>query len=77
METRVKLEPLEATTAFPYLGCTVIFNNSDWETLYSNLHKAHRRWGIVEKVVGKTGTPVKYLAMMYKSVVQAVLLYGR
>ena len=32
---------------------------------------------MVTKVLGKTGAPIKARAMMYKLVVQAVLLYGR
>ena len=30
----------------------------------------------MEKVMGKTGAPIKYHMMMYNMVVQAVLLYG-
>ena len=37
---RVKLDPLESKTAFPYLGLTVTFNNINWEALYRNLWKA-------------------------------------
>ena len=32
---------------------------------------------MVEKVLSKTGAPIKVRAMMYKTVVQEVLLYGR
>ena len=74
---RVNLNPLKATSAFPYLIHTVAYNNRNWAELYSNLRKAQRRWGVVEKVMGKTGAPIKYQAMMYKVVFQAVLLYGR
>ena len=34
---RFNMNPLEATTTLPYLGCTVTYNNSDWDALYSNL----------------------------------------
>ena len=70
MEIRVNLNPLEATTAFPYLGRTIRYNNSDWVALYS------RSWGLVAKVLGKIGSPIKAQAMIYKALVQAVLLYG-
>ena len=30
-----------------------------------------------EKVLGKTGAPIKFRAMVYKTVVQAVILFGR
>ena len=32
---------------------------------------------MVEKVLGKTGAPIKAHVMIYKAVVQEVLLYGR
>ena len=40
---RFNLEPLEATTAFPYLGRTVTFKNSGWAALCRNLRKAQRQ----------------------------------
>ena len=49
---------LDPDVEFPYLGRTVAYNNSDWAGLYHNLRKAQRRWGIVRKVVTKTGTTV-------------------
>ena len=75
MTVRVNLTPLEATTAFRYLGRTVMYNNNDWEALYINLRKSQRRCGMVSKVLGKTGAPIKSRVMMYKTVVQPVLLY--
>ena len=41
------------------------------------MSKAQRRWGIVEKMLTKTGETVQAREMMYKEVVQAVILYGR
>ena len=76
MEIRVNLNPLEATITFPYHRRTVAYNNSDWAALYSNLRNSQRRWGMVEKVLGKTGVPIKTWAIIYKLLVQAVLMYG-
>ena len=70
MAIRVNLNPLRETAAFLYLRRTVKYNTSDWAALYSNLRKYQRRWGMVEKVLGKMGVPIKYLATMYKAVVQ-------
>ena len=53
-----------------------MYNNIDWEALYSNLRKSHRRWGMVAKVMGKMGAPIKAKAMVYKALVQAVFLYA-
>ena len=55
MNIRVNLDPLEATTALNYLGNMVMYKNSDWAALYSNLRKDQRRWVMVENVLGKTG----------------------
>ena len=77
MAIRVNLNPLKATTAFPCLRHTITYNNSYWVALCSNLCKSKRRWGVVEKVMGKTGAPIKACAMVYKAVVQEMLLYGR
>ena len=35
----VNAEPLEPGDAFPYLGRTVVYNNSDWEAMHHNLWK--------------------------------------
>ena len=64
VEIRVNLNTLEATTVFPYLGRKVTFNNSDWAELYRKMRKSQRRWGMVEKVLGNTGAPIKSQVMM-------------
>ena len=59
MSISVKSEPLKPAAAFPYLGSTVTYNNSDWAELHKNLRKAWRRWGVVGKVVTKTGATIR------------------
>ena len=76
MYIRVYLGPLETTSAFPYLGRTVDFNNSDWSDLYRNMRKAQWWWGVVGKVLTKTGETAQAWAMIYKVVVKTVILYG-
>ena len=60
-----------------YLGHTVTYNNSDWAEIYRNLRKVQRIRRMEEKVLGKTEAPIKSRARMYKTVVQAGLLYKR
>ena len=43
--------PLKPVAVFPYLGHTVAYNNSDWDSLYHNLLKAQRQWAMAGKVV--------------------------
>ena len=55
----VNVEPLDQAADFPYLDRTVTYNNSTWAALYQNIRKAWRRWGVVGKVVTKTGSTVQ------------------
>ena len=54
----------------------VPYNNIEWAALYSNLRRVQQIWGTVEKVLGKTGTPINTRAMIYKALVRTVILYG-
>ena len=73
---KAKTEPLKEKTVFLYLWRTEMYNNSDRKALYSNLPTFQRIWGMVAKVLVKTGEPIKVYRMIYKMVFQAVLLYG-
>ena len=64
------MNPLEATTAFPYLGHTIMYNNNDWAEIYRNLCKYQRIWGVVSKVLLNMGAPIKACEMIYKAVFQ-------
>ena len=61
----------------PYLGRTITYKNINWSALYHNLEKARRRWGMVLRVLEKTGEAVIDREIMYKAVVQTMMLYGR
>ena len=76
MSIQVNLEPIDTTDASPYLGRTINFKKSDWAALYLNLRKAQGRWGMVVKVPTKTIATVRARLMIYKAVVQMVLLYS-
>ena len=73
---RVNLKPLNKTGALPFLWRKSTYNNSAWAVLYINLQKSHRRWGMVSKLMEKTGKPIKAHAIMYKAAVQVVLMCG-
>ena len=59
---------------FPYLGCTILFNNRDWAAIYQNLRKSHRNWGMVLGLMVKAGGKVWSREFFYKAVVQALLI---
>ena len=43
--------------------------------MYQNLREAWRQWGIILRVLAKTGATVRAQGMMYKGVTHSVLLY--
>ena len=53
------MNPIEVATTLLYLGHTITYNISDWGALYRNLQKTQKRWGVVAKVLGNTGAPIK------------------
>ena len=55
--------------------CTVAYNNSDWAALYQNLNNYGQQWVMVVKLLAKALVAVRARAMLYKVVVQTVLLY--
>ena len=77
MSIKVNLDPLESAATFTYLVCTITYNNSDWAALYHSLGEARRRWGMMSRVLDKSGVTVRDRLIMYKYMVQTVLLYVR
>ena len=75
MTISANAEKLEPAAACPYLCHTVEFNNSNWAVLQRNLQKAWCWWGMVAKVLTRTGVTVQAQSMLYKAVVKTVLLY--
>ena len=58
------------------MGLTVDFNNSDWASIYGKLKKAQRRLRMVEKLLTNMGATVQERTMIYKAVVQTMLICG-
>ena len=71
----INADTLPPSEVLLYLGQTITYNNSDWETVYLNLRKARRRWGMIARVLKRTGATMRDQVAMYKAVVQSVLLY--
>ena len=74
---QINEETLPLLEAFPYLGRTITYSNSDWSAVYLNLRKSWRRWGVVARVLESTGATGRARGAMYEAVEQLVLLYGR
>ena len=45
--------------------------------MFVNLRNAQWRWGVVTRVLKKTGATIQAWVMLYTAVVQTVKLYGR
>ena len=58
------------------MGRTIAYNNSDWAEVYLNIRKAWRWWGMIARVLERTGSTVWERIAMYTTVSQLVLLYG-
>ena len=58
------------------MGQKITFKNSDWATVYLNMRKSLRQWGMIARVLERTGTTMRARGVMYKAVVQLVILYG-
>ena len=52
---QINSNTLPLSEALPYLGRTIAYNNSDWATVYLNLSKARSRWGMIARVLERTG----------------------
>ena len=62
--------------AFPYLGRTIAYINSNWAAVYQNMQKSQRRWGMLVMVLEMMRATLQAQGAMYKAVTQSVLLYG-
>ena len=72
----VKGVPLEQVPEFRYLGRLLSSTDDDWPTIYSNLSKARKRWGMVARVLTREGAAPRTSAIFYTAIVQSTLLYG-
>ena len=74
---QINSETLPLSDALLYLRRKIAYNNSNCPAVLLNLNKERRWWGMILRVLMKTGAIVWVRGMMYKAVAQAVLLYGR
>ena len=72
----INAEALSPSEAVPYLGRIIVFNKSYWAAVYQNLRKYQNRWGMVARVMERTGAMVESQGAVYKVVAHLVLLYG-
>ena len=73
---QINVEALPPSEAFPYLGWTITYNNTNCLAVYQNLRKSRRRWGMITGLLANTGSTVPAQGMVYKEVAHSLLLYG-
>ena len=68
---------INTVQSFKYLGRIISNKDNDLEALENQLKKARMTWGRIGKVIKKktNGNP-KIMSIVYKVVIQSVLLYG-
>ena len=67
---------LEVVPSFRYLGRIMTATDSDLLAVRTNLLKAKAQWGKIARVLCHSGVPPRVMGYFYKTIVQAVLLYG-
>ena len=67
---------LEKVESFKYLGRILRYDDSDTQTVATNLRKARATWGRLSRVLRKENSTPRVCGMFYKATVQAVLLFG-
>ena len=61
---------------FKYLGRLLTATDYEWSEVIVNLHKAHKSWSCLSRILGREGADPITSGHFYLAVVQAVLLVG-
>ena len=69
-------KPLETVTTFKYLGWVMTARDDDWLAVAGNLVKARKSWGRLASILSREGADKRVSGNFFKTVVQAVLLFG-
>jgi Reverse transcriptase (RNA-dependent DNA polymerase) len=72
----INKQKLQKVENFKYLGRVLTNKDSDDEAVEENMKKAKKKWGYIGKFLRREGADPKTMAIFYKTIIQAVLLYG-
>ena len=73
---RIYGKEIERVREFTYLGRILTENDDDTKAIESQILKARTTWGSIVNILKQEGANPKTMAVFYRTVVQAVLLYG-
>ena len=68
--------PLETATSFKYLGQVILAADNDWLAVMNNLSWARKVWSRIPGIISREGAAQRVSRFFFKSVVQAVLIFG-
>ena len=68
--------PLEMVTSFKYLGRVISSTENDWMKIVRNLARAKTVWSRMSRILSRMGAPPWVSGLLFKAVIQAVLLFG-
>ena len=67
---------VEGVAQFKYLGHPLDQTGDNWMAIRQNVKWEWKVWGILRKILRREGVDIKVSEMLYRVVVQAVLLFG-
>ena len=68
--------PLTTVTDFKYLGRILTASDENWTSVVGNIWKARKIWSQLTSILGRYGAIPRVSGMLFKALVQAVLLFG-
>ena len=68
--------PMDMVNSFRYLGQVISATDNDWTAVVNNLSRARAVWGRMTRILSREGAALQVSGFFFKSVVQAVLLFG-
>ena len=67
---------VDGVEQFKYLGRPLDQTYDNWSAVHRTVRQAKKVWGRLVKMLQREGAETKVLAMLYRAVVQEVLLFG-
>ena len=67
---------MERVENFKYLGQSLHQTDDDWPEVWRNIMRARLFWGGLGTLIRQEGVDPKLVAVFYRAVIQAVLLFG-
>ena len=68
--------PLSMVSSFKFLVRILMVNDDNWAAVISNLRKLQKRWAKMLQILVWYGDNVRLYSLFYKSMDQAILIYG-